>query len=176
MSATQQPTWKLIVNLGDVNPIDYGGFFVYVDETGEYEPEAELLEVPPDNEAEYNRIPGRPMPAPTPYRVYRFRLDRCTFINGVLSDNRFHTDLPAWFAKPEEKRADRPQDTTYLSNVADCMGADLDELRAMFCSDDPIERAQAWRMVGEYHGFENLDSYPLELTRAEAVARYEVKK
>ena len=153
-----QPKWKLVANLGDVNPLDYGGYFVYVDETGVYPPEAELLEVP-EEESE------------TGYRSYRFILEPCTFENGVLSDNPYHKDLPAWFAEPESKRADRPQDTTYLKNIADCMDIEELELVRLFCSDSPLERAEAWRAVGDYHGWENLDSYPTDWTREELEAR-----
>lgn len=40
-----QPRWKLVANLGDVNPIEHGGFFVYVDTSKQYyEPEIEVLE------------------------------------------------------------------------------------------------------------------------------------
>ena len=28
---TQQPIWRLVANLGDVNVADYGGFLVYVE-------------------------------------------------------------------------------------------------------------------------------------------------
>ena len=45
-----QPVWSCIANLGDVNPIDYGGYFVYIDTTGVYPPEAELLIAPSDND------------------------------------------------------------------------------------------------------------------------------
>ena len=157
-----QPKWKFIANLGDVNPLDHGGYFVFEDESGVYPPEAELLEAPEDDGGEYV--------------VYRFALEPCTFIDGVLSDNRFHPDFPAWFAKPEAQRADRPQDTTYLSNVARCSGTTLEELVALFTSTDPCKRAIAWREIGMYHGFENLDSYPLKLSRAEAKARIELAR
>jgi len=149
-----QPNWKYIANLGDANPIDHGGFFVYIDETGVYDPEVELLGVIEENDCgEASR-----------WVVYRFSLERCTFEDGILSNNKFHKDHAAWFAEPECKRAERPQDTTYLSKVAECMGMDLETLQTLFCSDNPIERAEAYRCVGEYHGFGNLDSYPLTLT------------
>lgn len=48
---TRQPQWKRIANLGDVNPIKYGGFFVYKDRTGVYAPEVELLESPDSDDA-----------------------------------------------------------------------------------------------------------------------------
>jgi hypothetical protein len=152
-----QPKWKLLANLGDVNPIEYGGYFVYVDETGAYPPEAEWLEADEDGT----------------WTVYRFILDRCTHVNGILSNNPYHPDHPVWFAKPESERAARPQDNTYLKDAADCCGTDPDELAKLFCSADPLERAEAYRVVGLYHGFANLDQYPLQFTsRKEVSARY----
>ncbi len=52
------------------------------------------------------------------------------------------------------------------------MGTTEEALVALFCSEEALERAQAWRMIGEYHGFDNLDSSPLTMTREEAKARY----
>ena len=158
---SNQPSWKLIANLGDASPVDYGGFFVYEDTTGVYPPEAELLISPDDDDA------------PEGWIVYRFILDQCTFENGILSDNKFHPELSAWFAKPEPERKDRPQDTTYLKNVADSIGSTEAELIKQLCSDNAIERAEAYRAIGEYHGFENLDSYPLTFhSRNKVEARY----
>jgi hypothetical protein len=42
--ATTQPIWEFVINLGDVNIADYGGFIVYRDTTGVYAPEIELYE------------------------------------------------------------------------------------------------------------------------------------
>jgi len=156
-----QPKWKFVANLGDANPLDHGGYFIFVDETGVYPPQAEYLEV--DEDAR-----GR-----SRYTVYRFNLEPCTYINNVLSDNKFHPDKSAWFATRESRRAERPQDTTYLSNLDSITDGNREEdLIASFCSDDPLERAQAWRVVGLYHGFDNLDSYPLHLNGREAARRY----
>ena len=83
---TAQPVWKLLANIGDVHPIEYGGYFVFVDETGVYPPEAELL-ISPDSDD-----------APEGWVAYRFILDPCTYVDGILSDNHFHPELPAWFA------------------------------------------------------------------------------
>ena len=45
-----QPRWRMIANLGDADPVTYGGFFVYVDRNGVYPPEVEVLEErDPDN-------------------------------------------------------------------------------------------------------------------------------
>jgi hypothetical protein len=155
-----QPTWKMVANLGDASPLDYGGYFVFEDETEVYPPEAELLELVDENDEN------------SAYIVFRFILERCTWQNGILSDNLFNPDHAAWFAQPESKRAERPQDSTYLRDVADYCGIDEQVLRMQFCSPLSIERANAYRCIGEYHGFENLDSYPLTISRQEAESRY----
>ncbi len=161
---TNQPQWKFLANLGDANPLDHGGYFVYEDETGDYPPEAEVLVI--DNESE-------PAEAKLTYTVYRFALDKCTYVKGILSDNKYHPEHPAWWAGTEEERKNRPQETTCLKNLADQFdGMAVEDLAAKFCSDNPLDRAWAYREVGEYHGFENLDHDPFTLTRAEAEERY----
>lgn len=144
--ATTQPRWRMVANLGDVNPIEYGGFFVYVDQTGAYRPEAELL-LEPDED---NGISG--------WTVYRFTLEDCSYTNGVLSDNWAHQEMPAWFADS-------------LESIASFISSDVDTLRQGFLSDDPIARAWSWRAVGDYHGFDNLDSYPLTFAKKSDLPR-----
>lgn len=153
-----QPQWKRIANLGDVSPLEYGGYFVYVDETGVYPPKAEIVQ--------------EPCEGLTTWTIYRFILEPCTYQNGILSDNRFHPEMFAWFAQSAAERLARPQDTTNLANVARTYGTTEEDIITLFCSENPTERAEAWRMVGEYHGLENLDSYPLTLTLKEINARY----
>lgn len=131
---TKQPNWLCIANLGDASPIDYGGYFVYIDLNGIYPPEAELLDSPDDDNGTWT--------------VYRFILEPCTFSNGILSDNRYHPDDAAWF-------------NGKLGQIANQIGVDVIELVHKFISNDVCERAFAWREVGEYCGFDNLDSYPL---------------
>lgn len=145
--ATRQPIWTLVANLGDASPFEYGGYFVYRDETGIYAPEADYLWINDD-------VHGKPCA-----QLHRFILEPCTFIDGVLSDNPFHPTHPVWFA---DKLADIAQT---------CDVAELDLLR-MFTSSDPLDRAHAWRSVGEYHGFDNLDAYPLTFDNLFRLARY----
>jgi hypothetical protein len=157
---TEQPNWKLIGQLGDASPMEYGGYFIFEDTTGQYPPEAELLCIYDDGSEAIGA------------QVYRFCLDQCTYVNGVLSDNEFHPDYPAWFAQPEDRRRERPQDTTYLRNLARFEGRETGDLISLFTSDNPLLRAMAYRAVGEFHGFDNLDSYPLTLTMEEVRERY----
>jgi hypothetical protein len=134
------PTWKLVAQLGDENPLEYGGYFVYIDETGAYTSEAEYL---------IEMLDGT-------FTAYRFILEPCISVNGVLSDNPYHPETPVWFDKD-------------IDRVSESCGIDLIPL---FCTPDPVQRAIAWREVGEYYGFENLDNYPLTLTKKEAKKRY----
>ncbi len=161
-----QPKWKLVANLGDVNPLDHGGFFVFKDATHVYSPEAEVLLLDNENDEDEN----------TTYTMYRFGLDKCTFENGVLSDNPFHPGHSAWFAAQEERKKTRPQDTTYLSNVCDCCDWELDDLRIALCSDNVFLRARAYQDLASYHGYDNFDSYPLRMSHEEATRRYSSPK
>lgn len=143
---TKQPIWKLLANLGDVNPLEHGGFFVYQDETGVYAPEAESLQC--DDEI-------------TKWTVHRFSLEKCTYQDGVLSDNKFHPDHPAWFAR----------DAKHLEQLGSFVGRDVESLIAGFCSDNAVERAGAYQAAFDFYGAHEFDSYPLTLNRAEAEAR-----
>lgn len=138
-----QPEWIKVGTLGDINPIDYDGGFVFEDTTGVYPPEVEYYVR--DSDDDDSKI-----------RVYRFIVEPCTFINGVLSDNPYHKDHAVWFADS-------------LTALASFCG--IDELVQMFCSPDTMTRAHAWLEVGLYWGFNELDDYPLVLTYTEAEAR-----
>ena len=143
---TQQPVWKFLANLGDANPIEHGGFAVFVDETGVYAPECELLETPEET--------GR-----RDWSVRRITCERCTFINGVLSNNKFHPAKPAWFADK-------------LGAMASFYGIEVSALVALFVSPDPLSNAEAWRMIGEYFGWDELDSYPVYFNREDIESRW----
>jgi len=138
-----QPEWEFIANLGDANPIENFGYFIFRDKTRVYTEEGELL----DREQNNKRT------------IYRFPLDKCTYINGVLSDNKFHPEHPAWFAE-------------HIPSLASCCDWNPEYLIKAFCSEYPLDRARAYQDLGQTYGFENLDEYPLSLTRKEVLERY----
>ncbi len=139
-----QPKWKFVAQLGDVNPLDHGGKFLFVDETGVYPPELEFVELLVDSIEDE-------------WEVHRIVLDKCTFIDGVLSDNKFHQ---AWFAQN-------------LQAVADCVDVDESELIGRLCSGDALNRAQAYVDIVSYYGVHEFDQYPRMFDdRAELEARY----
>lgn len=145
-----QPAWQCIANLGDADPFAYGGLFVHIDTTGVYPPECERIK-PPGDDRVFDSPKAR-------WEHHRWILEPCTYIDGVLSDNPYHPTFEAWFADS-------------IPTLAESCDMDTDEFAAKFTSDDPLERASAWRDVGEHHGFINLDQYPDPLTRDEAEQR-----
>jgi hypothetical protein len=143
-----QPTWKLLDVPGDVNPIDHGGMLVYEDTTGVYAPEAVVI-TPLDDSDDNDR-----------WIIYRFPLERCTYVGGVLSDNPFHPEFPAWFADS-------------IPSVASFIDMKAGALIEALCSDHIIERAAAYEAIGSYHGYINFDEGPItDFDRSEIEARY----
>jgi hypothetical protein len=122
---TQQPIWKAVANLGDVNPEAYASAFVLVDQTGVYDPEIDCFE-PPDGDAHH-------------WERYRWILDPCTYRDGILSDNPYHPELPAWWAQD-------------LSSVAYTCSMKESDLINLLCSDDPITRARGYLVVAAHWG------------------------
>lgn len=151
---TKQPVWELITNLGDVHPLDYGGYFIYRDTTGLYPEEGEKLFA--DESADR-------------WEIYRFPLDRCKMVGGFLIPFRWDSSWPypanhyvEWFNQG-------------LCDVASYVGESLEELQSELCSKNPLDRARAYESIGNYHGFDNLDSCPLFFNdRAEVEKRYAI--
>lgn len=145
-----QPKWRLVAQLGDADPIENGGYFVFVDETGVFPPEAELWNTTENEDG-----------LPNGWTLYRWTLDKCTHVNRVLSDNQFHPEVAAWFA----------DSLTAIAELVDYPDG-VPGLIADLCSDDPIKLATAYEAVKALHGADNFDAYPLELSREEIVKRY----
>jgi hypothetical protein len=172
-----QPKWKIIANLGDIDPLDEGGYFIFVDKTGVYTPEGRVLEVTDicrkfvclsngyqldvdDDEYIYSdKNKKLKVHEEIIYEEYTVMLEKCTFINGILSDNKYHTDMEAWFADK-------------ISEVAKCVDKETSKLIDELCSDDIIIRAQAYRDLYLHFGLINFDESPYEFTRKEAKKRY----
>lgn len=153
-----QPKWKLVANLGDVNPLDYGGKFVFIDETGVYDPELEYLEEPCEDDTSGG------------FCIYRGSLERQKVV--IDTDN-------CWWLVPFKYNRSYPhpihqyQEWFFdsLHGVCESMDIEYDEMIKLLCSDNPIELATAYIAIMEYHGWNNFDSYPLDLTRSEAEER-----
>lgn len=160
---TKQPKWKLLANLGDVNPIEYGGYFVYVDETGAYDAEAERLE-PPMDDVDEDDPSAR-------WEVRRICLDRCKLVED--DDHRVYV-VPVRYDASWPYPVSRYAEwfTEALASIAEFVDTTVSDLRTNLCSEEPVRRALAYQAIYDYHGWDNGDSYPLTLTRAEVEERY----
>ena len=154
---TKQPVWKKIGTVGDVNPLDYDGGFIYEDETGVYPAELEYIA---------RTVNGS-------WLVYRWSLDRCEAVTVG------EKTLLVPFGFPT--RADLPHPITDydewfnsdLESAASSADRTVENLRAAFCHEDAQLRAWAYLDLAQYHGFENFDSYPVTFTsRKKLEARY----
>lgn len=142
--ANAQPKWRCVANIGDVNPVEYGGFFVGVDENGVYDPEAIVLDHNEDTES---------------WTVYRFTLEAHTYQDKVLSDNPYHSNQGAWY---DDK----------LTEICETMGIDELCLISQLCSHNPIDRAAGYSELVLYFGPHEFDEYPLEFESEKSVRAY----
>lgn len=139
-----QPHWKMKHSLGDRG-------MIYEDTTGVYPPEAELWE-------EYEDERGK-----TRWLVYRFSLEQKSFYKGHVNPYDFHKrkDLPhpigqyaEWYDKD-------------LASVARSAGTTKTALIRGLTSKNIMDRFWAYESIAGYHGLDNFDSYPLNLSEKE---------
>lgn len=100
----------------------------------------------------------------------RFSLERCTQLPGGRLVPYRMADPDYYLPHPIDRYVYWFNDD--IPSIASYAGLEPDELRRMFCSADVHELAQAYLLLADYHGMENLDSYPIMLTRKEARERY----
>ncbi len=124
-----------------------------VDKTGKYSPELDLYE----DWREFLDEDTQPMPDGGWWERATIVLDRCWNENGVLSDNIFHLDYPAWFASD-------------LNRAANSVGMEYEYLVDLFCNDDPSNLAWAYDCLTGYWGRHEFDSYPVHFTDEEMQA------
>lgn len=151
---TNQPVWEYVGNLGDNSPIDHGGFFVFRDKTGVYEAEAEIYD-------------------PEERKVWRFTLEQqVKYPEGLVALCWVKNPLRIKSGEPPEGRANGEWWFDSIDSV--CLFCDVErgDFIDRICSDDPLERARAYRDLVHYHGEEEFDQYPIRLKRAEAIKRY----
>lgn len=181
-----QPVWKTLHALGDLGCI-------YADETGAYAPEAEIWEEYepdpqenfPDDEcgsradddedwcratrAQHTVEAGGTGEDTSAQACRHFTLDRHNrqrfrvyrIVLGQLERKQLPDGgwtVDAWFGDD-------------LGSAARSAGVTRESLVDGFCSPDPVERYWAYDAVGCYHGWDNLDDYPLDLSEKELRAR-----
>ena len=63
-------------------------------------------------------------------------------------------------------------DWVKLKDIASYIGASVSELQSVLHGHNPLHLAHLISDVASYHGWQNLDSYPLHLTKKEVEQRY----
>jgi len=144
---------KFIGNIGDVDWLQHGGTLIFQDE--DYSCEA--VNIDPyrthTGEAEDEYDPCMK------WEIHSFSLERML----ILGDNSLvdaHYGSVAWFSDK-------------IEDIASCVGRKPEELRDAFTSHDPFVLSNAYSDVGSYYGYNNLDTYPEYLDRAEMKERFE---
>ena len=217
---TNQPSWKVIANLGDATPLEYGGAFLLVDETGVYCPELIVWDEPTvnDHPISWGGLESDPQASALEmgyeqylktddnecgetiyikrlekglarviddcedweelcerqgiewgwqYQVYRFPVER---LYKVEHEGRLH--YVTQHIKESYEQGTLPYDIViyreWHSDTLDSMDAPGVVLSQLL-SEDPIENAHAYLSIANYHGIENLDSYPLHMGKRELI-------
>lgn len=138
-----QPIWKLLY------ATDYSA--LYVDTTGVYDPEMQIAE----------EIFGAP--EHERFLVFRFPIER---LKRVTDEDGFSYVVPyryepSWPYPASQYREWYLDD---LASVARSVGTATEALIVALCSESPRDRAWAFEAIGGYHGYDNLDSYPLRIS------------
>jgi len=133
-----QPDWSLIM------ATDF--YAVFVDRTGVYPPEMVYGDEADDGT----------------FTVYRFPLDRMKVVQSegapYLVPFAYAEDWPYPASMYREWFDDS------LSSVAESVGRSKDSIVSDLTSEDPIVRSGAYLDIGSYHGFANLDAYPVNMS------------
>lgn len=135
---------KILENLGDKHPLDYGGYIIYrvrdpkIEGPGASWVQAEFWDEPLEVD--------RDEPQKDLYEVYRWQIEPDVF--------RELSWVDSW------------------DEVAESIGMKASKFIEMARSANPVDRALIYEAVGRHHGFENLDSYPERYTRKEMEERW----
>jgi len=194
----EEPEVVVLGNLGDKSPLDYGGLIVfryvnrgkayigaeYWDEpleeeqrkykvwTAELAPGMDLGEFATREEA-IREIRKRLKPV---YEMtesstkVEFWVDNA-WVGGAFLDERGEDRYTVYRFDIED---DPVKDLNWADwfAIVDTMGVSVTELGEMSISPNPLQRAELYRMVGDHHGWDNIDGYPLRLSRPEMEERW----
>ena len=150
---TRQPKWKFVANLGDADPLEHGGYMVFEDATGVYEAEAEIWD--PDFK-----------------NLFRIQLDRMALVEGHLIPFRIANRAPHKGPLPHPLKSYIEWFDSHIESVASSNDIAPNELRRLFCSEDPVERAHAYYELYTHEGWINGDSYPVRMSVTKMAKRW----
>jgi hypothetical protein len=138
-----QPKWKIIGGVGDINPLDFDGGFVYIDETGIYDPEIVYFE--PASDEQWEKFSNEGKEDELPVLVYR-----------VIIENDSSKE---WWYKD-------------LDEIQSYAGWSKESLKQVIKERNPLHMAALYMDLIRYYGAEEFDSYPIKMTVKEAEEKY----
>jgi hypothetical protein len=107
------------------------------------------------------------------FTLYRFEVERFKIVKDPKDASKAYLVSknyePSW---PHPLKDYEEWFASDLAAVAKSVGCDVLELANAFCSSSPQERAGAYEDVGNYHGFANFDSEPLEINEPQLDKRW----
>jgi hypothetical protein len=139
LGANQRTRCRVVGELGDVNPVEYGGGFVLACTGGGRSEQTHEIEIAPYGQEEEGE-------------------------DGPLTV--FRVDIPEGDVWEDQSWA-KPRD------IARSMGMSERELRALGAAGaTPLQKASAIEALAGYHGWHELDQYPLKFSPAELRRRW----
>ncbi len=163
-----QPIWKLFSSTDCER--------IFIDTTGVYSPEMEYADCIKEEDFK--------LETEAVYYLYKVCLDKYLLNEEGRLVNEYNHE--PWFEDTKHKNPSiciNAEKSSYcsvcaqwvsfnLKDAARSCGLDPNELRRMFCSDDVSELAYAYTTIYSSHGWNNGDSYPIELTETELNKRW----
>jgi len=153
---------KVIGNIGDVNPLQYGAWIVL--EPSEKYVDCIVIE-PIDWEG--NGKQGESIDCLT----YSVALDRFKLMSVISTRETVLTDYGwnnTWHWEPSGEWFDSPE---FRRNIDDS-GIGWDEFVTAICDESPVKRAWAHREIAQYYGIANYDDSPSRETEPALKKRF----
>lgn len=81
------------------------------------------------------------------------------------NDDRPTVKVSLWrYSLPDDVWLDHDWAVKHIRRMASNVGMDHEDLKDLGRSTKPSDRAEAIEFIGNYHGWDNIDGYPLETT------------
>ena len=166
---TRQPEFEYAGHVGDVDPIAYGGGFVYVDRRGIYPPEMTWFD--PSDDDLWHKLEEK-----TPVTVSRIVLERgCIWTHAGRVPFYEPTATPGQLRVRFTKQNWRQHPQWWferLGDVARSCGVDEFEMWNVAMFGKPLELAWLYDSLIHYYGPYEFDQYPLIMTEGGCYERY----
>jgi hypothetical protein len=157
-------SYEIIGIVGDVNPLQYGGWLI-----GARDTQIDCLAIEPiDWESGARQGEG------IDCYIYRVALDRMKVIGDIATK----TDVMVCYHWRNEwtgaivERVEWWDTAEFRKNFTEATSLPWSDFQDSICSENPVKRAYAWVEIAQYFGIQNLDDSPTRETEAELKKRF----